>query len=853
MKVLVPLCLLAFLVLALVWGRAGGGRAPAPSREEPPSPASAERAADLAGPGDAGSARTGEGAGAADASAPAPRGEPAGSERASRALRLTGRVVDELGAPVAGARVLAAATELCGTGPQLLGVSGGDGTIDEPLAPDELLCLPRTASGPTPISAELRLDVLAAGFSRASREVLLSGEVIHLGEIVLEPGAVVVGRAFGADGVPVPGADVAWYAEEDASLAEFAHELGLVARTGYAFVPTTKVDTAGAFRVEGVPARRGFLAGRGASTSFGRSEPFDAPRGGVVEVDLVLPPRVPEHEIAGVVLLPDGSPAARAIVGDSTETSSRAHSERSADDEGRFRIPAAGSGPRRVGAREPTGRAYPVEVADVAPGTLDLVLRLGEPRWLEVAVTDPAGAPIAGSSVRGAELATGLFPAIPLTQADASGVVTLLRPRQPFQLQGFAPGFRPSFFGPFDPGELGARLTLSLQPGQAVQGTVTHLGKPVAGARVTVSVTPAPGFVGRSRNAAPLDQPFAILGTAELRTDATTDADGAFVATLPSDGWHLLRVVAEGFPATTFGPFEWTKADGAHGLVLELARGGAIEGRVLAPEGDVAGRLVGASNGWGIVVATSADATGRFHLANLAPGDWQVRPCAPPLASEQRLKLEPSPYADPTDVVWDCRVRAGETTVYDLDLSDHEAFVLEGELTTVWEVEGWTAVLQTLDEAGVEGAVAGRATLDGRGRFRIVLSRGGPFRLRLDGLHGTLMQDVAVERGENDWSAALPVARLQLSGAPPLSRAGAPLRIVLYVWEGPGGLRFERPVFLLHLGSGEQALVVDVPAGPGRLVERPQAQSPGQVDPREDRTLRDLDAPAGEELEVQLP
>lgn len=740
-----------------------------------------------------------------------------------------------------------------------LAESGGDGTLDAPLVFDELF-FRRLGLEPGRSGVALHLDVVAAGFRGATREVRLSGDVIHLGTLVLEAGAEVVGRVYGEDGAPVPRAEVRWLeAGAFPSDAALARENGVWSWSDR-YQPLASADGAGAFRLEGVPALRGFLAGRGLGTAWGWSEVFDVRAGATLEVDLVLPRAAPEGEIAGVVLDADGRPLASALVRDSAEVEPDSHGERYADEQGRFRFSVKGTAARRVRAQDPEERWYPAEAAGVLPGTLDLVLRLGEPRWLEVAVTDTDGAPLPWSSVRG-EVEGVLYGAIPMRQADERGVLRLLRPRQPFRLEAFAPGYRPASFGPFDPAALGARLELALQPGQAVAGRVTHRGRGVPGARLALSLSLRPGTAAAAINATPLDQPFVVLGTTRLDGhDATTDADGAFVTTLHERGWHSLRVVAEGFPPSVFGPFEWEKEEGARGLELELERGGALEGYVLAAPGrEAAGRLVAASSGWGFAVSTAADEHGWYRLEGLQPGPWQVRPGVPPLGSEEMLFASWTTRDSSFEALWDCEVRAGETTRFDLDLRDHEAFVLEGELRTAWAVGGWKAELREVDAAaaaGDEGArrapfPVGSASLDDGGRFRIALSRGGRMHLSLSYGIVELSQELVLERGSNPWHAELSSARLRLSGAP-RAAAGAELYGLQYLWEGPGGLQLVRSIFLSDLVGGEPALI-DVPAGPGRLVALERVDGPGGVLRLVPRTLREVDLAEGQELLLDLP
>ena len=856
----------------LVAGAAIAGRGARPERRATPGSAAAgsarESAAPLAGrplaPPAAREPAAAPTAPTPTAAAPARPAAPA-SPLPTGPL-LDGRVVDEAGTPIGGAELRVTGAPVWSdrardAAPSLVATSSADGTLEARLALDGLgvgeLGAPAFSALPA-IGTLLRLEVAASGFATASLVVRLGGPEVHLGTIVLAPGIELSGRVLDPAGAPVAGAEVRWIPEHYWPRdPERAREEGVWRGDLPDHDLVTQADEAGLYRLAGVPASRGFLLGRGPGTAYGWTEPFDPPAEGVLGIDLVLPPVASDVAIGGRVLRPDGSPAAHALVRSLPEGEPASGMHVRADAEGRFLFTPRDASPCRVQAFDAEERARPAEAGGVAPGTLDLVLRLGEPEWLEVVLADASadGAPIPWGWVRG--FADGrLEGAIPMTQADHAGSLRVPRPLGQLRLEAFAPGFRTQRFGPFDPARLGRRLVLSLERGQAVTGRVVHRGRPVAGARLGLALTQPPGSLAWSASAAPLDSPFVVLGTAKLSGhDATSDEDGAFVATLHASGRTSVHVVAEGFPPTTFGPFVWSTMHGATDVVLELERGGAIEGRVLAGGAALGGRLVGASNGWGYVVSTRTDGEGRFRLEDLQPGPWQVRPCAPPLAAVEALALRRSPRpwepgapssSDPSVPVWDCEVRPARATRFDLDLSDHEAFVLEGELASGWDVAGWSAELRAPGEG--EERVLGSDTLDRHGRFRIAISRGGPLRLVVTGELVILDQELHLERGTNPWRAEVPTGRLLLAGTPPRNEDGSPLPVLLYFREDPRGLAIERPLYLIELFTSPDPLPFELPLGRGRIVTR----DPRRADAPE-RTLLEIDLVGGEELLVELP
>jgi hypothetical protein len=80
---------------------------------------------------------------------------------------------------------------------------------------------------------------------------------------------------------------------------------------------------------------------------------------------------------------------------------------------------------------------------------------------------------------------------------------------------------------------------LVLRCGQAVRGRVPAEGWPIQGARGPTPTPDPPGIVSH----APLPRPMALRHAAAVAmddADATTGSDGAFVATLHSDGWYTI-------------------------------------------------------------------------------------------------------------------------------------------------------------------------------------------------------------------------------------------------------------------------------------------------------------------------
>ena len=102
-------------------------------------------------------------------------------------------------------------------------------------------------------------------------------------------------------------------------------------------------------------------------------------------------------------------------------------------------------------------------------------------------------------------------------------------------------------------------------------------------------------------------------------------------------------------------------------LALELGPGGAIEGHVRTAGGHpVAGAIVGISRGDGRGRTQRVGADGLFRFEHLTPGPWRV------MEREEEVVPNSTTSTDsvlpPPPIQWDCEVRAGRTTVFDLGI-----------------------------------------------------------------------------------------------------------------------------------------------------------------------------------------
>ena len=341
-------------------------------------------------------------------------------------------------------------------------------------------------------------------------------------------------------------------------------------------------------------------------------------------------------EIRGRVDAPDGSPAAGAQVSLATEGNTDSMSmlvgtdvePRVSDATGTFVLPAPAPGRTvRVVAKRyglAPGRSDPISGAagaDVA----GIVIRLRTPAVLEGRVTDAAGKPIDGATIRWT--ADGSRDArTTATGADGAWRAADLEPAK-YALTATHPRYVP-WMAKDVIAEEGKSLTLdaTLQLGAVVAGTVLGPdGNPVAGAVVDLKSK-------AKRTESSMD------GASDGRDAVVSGADGSFAAEGLATGPYSVQARADGFVAS-----ERIDVDApASSVTLRLAKAFTITGVVRVRGGEpVAGMDVRAqspskqpapSDGrpGGLVRPTitataRTDADGAFVLKGLAEGSYELR------------------------------------------------------------------------------------------------------------------------------------------------------------------------------------------------------------------------------------
>jgi 5-hydroxyisourate hydrolase-like protein (transthyretin family) len=281
--------------------------------------------------------------------------------------------------------------------------------------------------------------------------------------------------------------------------------------------------------------------------------------------------------------------------------------------DGRARIPAR-TGAYLVAARAAGLAAARAEVVRAAGAEVTRAeLALEPPGALHGRVSGPAGEPLESARLRALPLVSrwpGFAPPsapheeIAVAASDAAGA---------FRIEGLAPG---AYALAADaPGRHPALLPRVAVPADALAVVLEPLAR-VEGVVLRADGTPAAGADVRA-------------ASADHGARATSGADGAFALPAPAGSYRLDAALHGDAASATVS----LAAGGeARGLTLRLGPGAAVEGEVTLASGrPAAGAEVAVlrHETRELAARAAADASGRFRLAGLAPGAWDVRATAP--------------------------------------------------------------------------------------------------------------------------------------------------------------------------------------------------------------------------------
>lgn len=504
-----------------------------------------------------------------------------GDVELSAAEKVTGRVTDEAGKPVAGARVRASGGLPFEEEDVTLyadATTGADGSFTIPNAPGRGVVTAR-----------------AKGYAPATQTSFQ--ERLTTAKLTLRSGGTVQGTVLDAGGKPVEGAIVV----SDALAA--------------------KTDASGAYRITGMPA--GSQAVEAFWKDFAaRKDSLRVKKGETAEVPLRL---ARSATVTGTVIDEKTrrpisgarvSSAAGGFVFRGAEPVRRART----DAKGKFRL--IGLRPRAYAIRAGKADYLPVTMPGVVagastPGTVAIALQ--KSASITGKVTDEAGAPVAGARVRIARESgmRAIMRAGPAAFLGRSGVMT--GPDGTFRVRGLAAQKNLTLEAAKSNYVTAKRHGVTLSAGQAVKDVALVLkrgleargrvadtaGQPIGGAEIRLSQAErgGGGFMIR------------MGGMDRDKPDATSGADGSFRVAGLEAGEYALAVTREGYapkrvPSAAVldpGPNQWP--------VIVLAAGVPIAGVVRSSKGEaiVGAEVFGFGEGAGSRNSRT-DPEGRFRL-----------------------------------------------------------------------------------------------------------------------------------------------------------------------------------------------------------------------------------------------
>lgn len=655
-----------------------------------------------------------------------------------------GRVVDSAGEPVAGAQLLlrlSSASE-----PSSLPFLAGPDAVEPPGAES------RSGTG-----GELRVDQLtpgtydltvrAPGFSTKQMPAIeIAATPTDLGEIALEPGAVLRGRVVSRRGEPIAGATVsAWLQSPDGRNA-----LGFGDRGDRGSDATAITSADGAFRLNDLRAGAGFDL---TVTRKGYAEKLvpgvRAPAQQVLEIVIEEAAR-----ISGRVLDADRRPLENAVVAVEPQASLG---------------PGSGSflgGPEPAGGRTDGSGEFALD--DVPPGPLRLrvVAEGWKPKELEDLEVGP------GESIRDLEIVLERGAAVAGRVLDAQGrpageaflaildpgVRTNISARADgdgrYRLEGVEPGLRQVEVRWRDrrltrelevaPGE--NALDLRFERGTQVSGRVIDsAGSPVAGAQVAL-VAPGAGPMG-------------------MAASTETGADGAFRLADVLDGSYRLRAEAQGYARSVSDQTVEVTGAPVSGLEVQLSSGATLRGRLIGLEAkEAAGAQVSALlRTKGLLTAGLVRPDGSYEIPGLVPGRWLVTAVAGGSGRTAEAPIE----------------IAGGATEELLDLELKGGLRLTGTVLRAGQpVAGIHVSVRPLEaESGAMAAT------DHEGRFELTGLDPGPYKVSVAVANGSTQTETITLAADDEIRIEIDTSRLaghviDASTAQPIAGAAVSLELL---------------------------------------------------------------------------
>ncbi len=483
-----------------------------------------------------------------------------------------------------------------------------------------------------------------------------AGEDAHLGDVVMQPAITLHGRVVDEHGKGIEGARVGiGDVKFDDDDLERGHRFGMQS-FGQRATTTSAAD--GVFALDGVGAGAWRLWGKSTSSRFNWSEPLEV-RGDrdLYDLELVLSPIRDTDRLAGLVVDPSGAPVPGANLTFYYQTQGESGStSHVADQDGRFDFLIQRDTDYTIVATDPLHRWADSALEKVAPGSVALQLRLGEPLKADVAVHDADGKPIEHADL----VVTRSEPSMDTDSVEESiapGHFRIAVPNYPFELTCKSIGFRTQRLDSLMRSSLPSTIEFTLQRLPVIRGRVTADGEPVAGARV--------GLYPRV-DSLMLVNDFLCVVDSYTSASVSTHADGTYEIGCELAGKFIVRAEANGWAAAESDSM--SAPANSVDLNFELTHGGALEGRVVFADGrNPEGAIVGINHGDGRARTQRAGPNGRYHFEGLTPGKWQVllrtSEVSPDSTTVSTRQGEPQ-----HDLDWSCDVIAGKTSYFDLDV-----------------------------------------------------------------------------------------------------------------------------------------------------------------------------------------
>ncbi|MFT5049396.1 MAG: RNA polymerase sigma factor (sigma-70 family) [Chlamydiales bacterium] len=591
------------------------------------------------------------------------------------------------------------------------------------------------------------ITLSATGFLSSDERLAHGGKGdIDFGTFTLVRGGAIRGTVVDPDGAGVEGALVAVAGiDEDIS----GSTANLVDSSRGVPRPHAYTDRSGRFELVGIHPGTVRLWAGAAGLKDASSEAIDVAIAEQPEhVEIQLKAAALADEISGRVVLPPGVSSPDLSIWyshDSFFVGQRTQSAPVAPD-GSFRVQledrdkhdlwvveslAEWDDRRQVWTGEKQLTGFRSTVArDVKPGTTHLILSFERTRQMKVEVTDPFGTPIDPFELliytrSGEDLAQERQWTRTLSHPASIDV-----PRTSFYAVVSADGFDYGAQGPFDLESAPPELRFELRSLPSKTGRVTAEGQPVAGATVELFALASPEHTIKSHG-------FEVRTDSSVSESASTSKEGDYALTVRLPGEYVLRAEAPGWAAAEIGPFEMDTSTSLDDLDLQLTQGGAIEGRVMLPDGaDPSGWVVGASRGdiYGQTVTVGPD--GRFRFDRLTPGPWWVgRMTGHHESASKRSARKKAAWTG------NCAVELCETTRFNLDMRETRRTVITG----FWKVGrlsmgAWTVRLRKGELENVDDLQdIDKATTSSEGAFSVVAPEPGDYLLLIQ--HNNFPED----------------------------------------------------------------------------------------------------------------